>query len=161
VLIGGALVASAALSARYAPSPLRPRTYAQYKRLKKPGFTPPDPAFGVWGPVWAGLGYAAWRLWNSEPGPDRDRALAHWFAGRGLDVLWLWLGFRRRARGAMAVESLLTIANAAAGADAARRVDGTAAALCLPYLAWISFAGLLSEELWRLNDGRRGDQASA
>jgi len=154
VLIGGALAASAVLSATYAPSPLRPRTYAHYHRLEKPGFTPPDPAFGIWGPVWTGLAVAAWRLWSAEPGPERDRALAHWFAGRGLDVLWLYLGFERRQRGAMAVESLVSVGNAAAGALAARRVDGTAAALTLPYLAWISFAGLLSEELWRLNSDR-------
>jgi tryptophan-rich sensory protein len=39
--------------------------------------------------------------------------------------------------------------------DAARRVDGPSSALSAPYLAWIAFAGLLSEELWRLNRGRR------
>uniref|UniRef100_UPI001F3F12A4 tryptophan-rich sensory protein n=1 Tax=Falsiroseomonas oryziterrae TaxID=2911368 RepID=UPI001F3F12A4 len=148
-------------AAAQAPSPLRPRNHAHHRRPAEPGFAPPEAAFGIRGPASAGLAVAAWRLWNAEPGPDRARALAHWFTGGGLDSPWFWLGFERRRRGALAIESLATVANAAAGAAAARHVDVTAAALSLPDLAWIAFAGLLSEKLWRGNAARAGDQASA
>lgn len=47
------------------------------------------------------------------------------------------------------------------GALAARRMDGAAAAISLPCLGWVCFAGLLSEELWRRNEAPEADQASA
>ena len=75
----------------------------------------------------------------------------HWFGIQGLNALWMWLGFRQRERGAAAVEAGLTVVNAAAYVDAVRRVDAPAAWLAVPYLGWIGFAALLSEELWRRN----------
>ncbi len=39
----------------------------------------------------------------------------------------------------------------AATVVAFRRVDRRAAALLVPYLAWITFAAVLNFELWRLN----------
>ena len=41
--------------------------------------------------------------------------------------------------------------NAAAYVETARKVDRPAAWLAVPYAAWIGFAALLSEELWRRN----------
>jgi tryptophan-rich sensory protein len=155
LLLGGALVASAALSARWSPSPLRPRLFARYRRLRKPGFTPPDAAFAVWGPLWAMLAAAGWRLWRAPRGAARSQALAHWFGAQALNALWLWLGFARNNRGAMAIEAAGSLANAAALVGRARRVDPAAAALALPYLGWIGFAALLSEELWRRNRAHR------
>ncbi|WP_372620092.1 TspO/MBR family protein [Falsiroseomonas sp.] len=154
ILLGGALVFSAALSARYSPAPIHPRRWAYYRRLAKPAFTPPDYAFAVWGPLWLALAVAGWRLWRAPKSRARSRALLHWFAAQALNPVWLWLGFRRRNRGAMALEGAGAVANAVALADAARRTDSMAGVLSLPYLAWIGFAGLLSEELWRLNRNR-------
>ncbi len=154
--LGGALLVSGVLSALWSPAPVvNPGARRYYKRLDKPSFTPPDYAFAVWGPLWAMLATAGWRLWRAEPSQARTRALTHWFGAQALNVAWLWLGFGRRNRGAMAIEAAGTVANAAALVDSARRVDGPSALLAVPYLAWIGFAGLLSEELWRLNRGRR------
>jgi tryptophan-rich sensory protein len=152
--LGGALLASGVLSALWSPAPINPRIRRDYKRLDKPGFTPPDWAFGIWGPLWAGLAVAGWRLWRAPPGAGRSQALLHWFAAQGLNAAWLWLGFDRRQRGAMAAESVISVGNAAALAVASRRVDRTAAALTLPYLGWISFAALLSLSIWRRNPPR-------
>ena len=63
-------------------------------------------------------------------------------------------GLRQRRRGAATLEAALTTVNAVAYLDAARRVDRPAAWLAAPYAAWIGFAALLSEELWRRNRGR-------
>lgn len=154
--LGGALIASGVLSAAFSPAPvLNPDERRYYKRLAKPWFNPPDWAFGIWGPLWAMLSVAGWRLWRAKPSPARTRALGHWFGAQALNVAWLWLGFGRRNRAAMAIEAAATTANAVALVDAARRVDGPSSALSAPYLAWIAFAGLLTEELWRLNRGRR------
>lgn len=148
---GGAVLASALLSALWSPAPVNPRERRFYERLEKPGFNPPDGAFAIWGPLYAALTLSGLRVWNAPRGPGRSRALAHWLGIQGLNVLWLWLGFGRRQLGAMTAESVATIANAAAYVQAAHRLDPPAAWLAMPYLAWIGFAGLLSEELWRRN----------
>jgi translocator protein len=148
---GGAVLASGLVSARYSPAPTNPRIRWYYRRLDKPGFTPPDWAFAVWGPLYTALTVSGLRVWNAPHGRDRTRALSHWFGIQALNALWLYLGFGRRRRGAMTVEAAVTVLNAAAYVDAARRVDRTASWLAAPYTAWIGFAALLSEELWRRN----------
>lgn len=147
----GTVLASALVAGRYSPSPNHPRIRWNYKRLEKPPFNPPDKAFVVWLPLYGALTLSGWRVWNAPHGPARNRALGHWFGIQALNALWVWLGFGRRARGAATVEAVVTVANAVAYVDAARRVDRPAAALAVPYAGWIGFAALLSEELWRRN----------
>jgi tryptophan-rich sensory protein len=150
-VLGGAICASALVSAIFSPAPGNQPERRFYERLDKPAFTPPDPAFAIWGPLYAALLLSGLRIWNAPPGADRDRALAHWFGIQGLNALWLWLGFGQRRLDAMTLEGGVTVANAAAYVATADRVDRPAALLGLPYLAWIAFAALLSEELWRRN----------
>jgi len=152
LVTGGAVLASALVSAKHSPSPLQPGLWVRYKVLRKPSYTAPDWAFGgVWPPLCLLLTLSGLRVWNAPRGGAQTRALAHWFGAQGLNALRLWLGFRRRERGAMTAEAVATLANAAAYVDAARRVDRPAAATALPCAAWIGFAALLSEELWRRN----------
>lgn len=151
LLLGGAVLASGVVSALNSPAPVDAPIRRFYERLDKPSFTPPDPAFAIWGPLYAALLVSGLRVWNAPRGPDRDRALAHWCGIQGLNAAWLWLGFGQRRLGAMALEAVVTVANAAAYVEAARRVDRPAAWLGVPYVAWIAFAALLSEELWRRN----------
>lgn len=105
----------------------------------------------MWAPLYGMLTLSGLRVWVAPRGPDRTRALAHWFGAQGLNALWLWLGFRRRERGAMTAEAVATLANAAAYVEAARRVGRPAAAPGLPYAVWIGFAAELGAELWRRN----------
>jgi translocator protein len=148
---GGAVLASALLAARWSPGPGRGAIRRDYKRLEKPPFNPPDWVFGVWGPLYAALTVYGARIWNAPPSRAKTRALTHWFGIQGLNAFWMWLGFRQRQRGAAAIEAALTVVNAAAYVDEARRVDPPAAWLAAPYAGWVGFAALLSEELWRRN----------
>ena len=151
---GGAVSASALLSGLYPPPPGNRRIRRDYRRLDKPSFNPPDWVFGIWGPLFAALTVSGLRVWNAPRGTGRTRALAHWFGIQALNAIWMVIGFGWRRRGAMAAEAVVTVANAAAYLDAARRVDRTAAWLATPYLPWVAFAALLSEELWRRNRDR-------
>jgi tryptophan-rich sensory protein len=151
LVTGGAVLVSALVAARYSPSPGNGRIRRDYRRLEKPPFNPPDGAFAIWGPLFAMLTVSGLRVWNAPRGADRTRALAHWFGIQALNAIWMVLGFGWRRRGAMTIEAAATVANAGAYAVVARRVDPAAAALALPYLAWVGFAALLSEELWRRN----------
>lgn len=149
---GGAVLVSGLVAGAYTPAPANPRVRRYWNRLEKPPFQPPDWAFGIWGPLYLMLVLSGVRVWLSpRGGPARGRALAHWFGIQALDALWVYLGFGERRRGAMATEAVATVANAAAYVEAARHVDRPAAWLGVPHLAWVGFAALLSEELWRRN----------
>ncbi|WP_431272525.1 TspO/MBR family protein [Dankookia sp. P2] len=143
--LGAAVGALVAFPGAWADRP------ADYERLEKPPFNPPDAAFAIWGPLYAALTVSGARLWNARPSPARSRALAHWWGIQGLNAFWMWLGFGKRLRGAATLEAAATVVNAAAYVETARKVDPPAAWLAVPYAAWIGFAALLSEELWRRN----------
>lgn len=149
----GAVVASALVSARYSPAPVNRGVRRFYRGLEKPPFNPPDWIFGgVWPPLYLALAASGVRILTARRGPARSRAIVHWGGIQVLNAVWLWLGFGRRDLRGMTAESVVTVANAVAYVDAARRVDAPAAWLAAPYVAWVGFAALLSEELWRRND---------
>jgi tryptophan-rich sensory protein len=148
---GATVLASALLAARWSPGPGHGRIRRDYQRLEKARFNPPDWAFAIWGPLYLGLAVSGARIWNAPRSPARTRALGHWFGIQGLNAFWMWLGFNKRLRGAASIEAAATFANAALYVDAARKVDQPAAWLAAPYVPWVGFAALLSEELWRRN----------
>ena len=123
-----------------------------YRQLQKSQLNPPDAVFG---PVWTGLyalnGVSAARIYRSEFSPARTRTLALWGVQQALNAAWTPLFFdQRRPRAALADIGLLWTSIAAYLLQA-RKVDRTAAALFLPYLAWVSFAAFLNEEVVRKN----------
>ena len=75
-VVGAALGFTAVLAARNAPDPLHPGIRGWYKRLDKPGYTPPDPVFGaVWPVVETGLAIGGYRLLRRPASPARDAAV--------------------------------------------------------------------------------------
>jgi tryptophan-rich sensory protein len=155
LLVGGAVLASALIAARWSPAPVvNPSVRAEYKRLEKPPFTPPDWVFGLWGPLYAALTWSGVRLWNAPRIPGRDRALGHFLLGQALTAAWQWLGFGRRNRAAMAIEAAGAVVNAVQYVRHAAKVDRPSAWVGAVYAGWLAYAALLSEELWRRNRDR-------
>jgi len=123
-----------------------------YRTLRKSRLNPPD---GVFAPVWTtlyGLSSAsAARIYVADASTDRTRALALWGAQQALNTLWSPLFFgQRRARAAF-IDLGLLWATLAAYAKVAQRVDRPAAGLVLPYLGWVTFAGVLNGAILRKN----------
>lgn len=115
---------------------------------------PWNPPSWVFGPVWTLLylmmGLAAWLVWRERAAVGRSRALVLFGVQLVLNGLWtpiffgayplwgtaaLWLAF---------AVILAMIAAVVLTALAFRRVRGLAAALLLPYLAWILYASTLN-----------------
>lgn len=123
-----------------------------YQTLAKPDFTPAD---GVFGPVWLTLyllmALAGWRVWRKAGFTVGGPALSLFALQLGLNLLWSVLFFGMQLIGWALVEIGLLWLAIAATTLAFRRIDGLAAVLMLPYLAWVSFAALLNFEIWRLN----------
>jgi len=146
-----AIAGSTAFSAFFGARATR-RGKAWYRVIRKSSLTPPDAVFGpVWTALYALNALSAARIYRAEPSTARSASLALWALQQSLNAAWSPLFFaRRRPRAALADIGLLWTSIATYLA-VARRADRPAAALVVPYLAWVSFAGFLNEEVVRKN----------
>jgi tryptophan-rich sensory protein len=125
-----------------------------YSSLTLPALQPPGPVFGIaWTILYTLLGLAAARLWVAPPSPARRRALALFALQLLLNLAWSPLFFSAQQI-APALALIVAILLAAILATlAARRVDGLAPWLMLPYLVWLGFALMLNWRILALNPG--------
>ncbi|PCD03844.1 tryptophan-rich sensory protein [Sphingomonas spermidinifaciens] len=151
-IVAGVMSLGALLGRRNAPDPSHPNIRRWYKRLDKPAFTPPNPVFGaVWPIVESGLAIGGYRLLRRRPSEGRNLGVALWLLNTGMIGGWTELFFRKRELGASALASGAMIATGAGYVAAAAKVDRPAAALGLPFVAWLGFATLLAEQVWQRN----------
>jgi tryptophan-rich sensory protein len=123
-----------------------------YRRLRKPGFTPPAWVFGpAWTVLYGLMTWSAWRVWNRPAGPSRSWALLLWGMQLGFNALWSPLFFREHRQRAALVDLAALGASLASYTAVTSNVDRSAAWMMAPYLAWVGFAGALNEEIVRLN----------
>lgn len=125
---------------------------AWYASIEKPSWNPPNWIFGpVWTTLYIVIGIAAWRLWKCGA-LARDRVLATALVAQWvLNFAWSGFFFGMRAPGAALVEIACLLALIALVIARGWRQDRVAAALLVPYLAWVGFATALNAALWRLN----------
>ena len=153
LLATGIVLAAAIAGSRYRPTPDQPGNAAWYKGLDKPTYRPSGPTIGVAWTVLDGLlAYAGTRMLTAPPSPARTTALAGWgTAVAGIPVYQILMFGRHRLGPALgAVAGMLAGTLTAVGAAAT--FDRRAAGAMAPLVAWLGFAGLLQEELWRRND---------
>ena len=147
-LTAGAVAISALVARANAPTPGRPEIKRAHDDLPQPGFTPPRAAFSIiWPPLFLALTLSGLRIWNAPKSPARTQALTLWATVQALNGIWMALGPRRL--GGQLAAAVASLGTSAAYAWRARQVDAPAANLVAPYLGWISFANVLTEEVWR------------
>jgi translocator protein len=122
-----------------------------YRRLDKPGWEPPDAAFApVWTTLYLLMGVAVVLARRADPGRS-PRTEAIFGLQLALNLGWSVAFFGRRdpAAGLVVIVPLwAAIVATIAEFWGTRRL---AAALLVPYLAWVTFATLLNAEIWRRN----------
>ena len=159
-IVAGVLGVSAVVGRRNAPDPSHPRIRRWYKRLDKPSFTPPDAVFGaVWPVLETGLAVGGYRLLRQPVNRTRNTAVALWLLNTGMIGAWTEIFFRKRELEVSAIVSGAMIASGAAYVGAAAKVDRTAAATAVPFVAWLGFATLLAERSWERNRSDGPDRA--
>lgn len=123
-----------------------------YRALAKPSWQPPDWAFGpAWTLIYLVSGAAIVRVAVRAAGRERTRWLAALAANGVLNVLWSALFFKLRRPDWALAEVVLLWASILLLVLLARRHDALSALLLLPYLAWVTFAGILNLAVVRLN----------
>lgn len=120
-----------------------------YAGLAKPGFVPPNWAFPLaWTILYTLIAIAGWRTFRRKP---RGKAMLAWAAQMALNFAWSPVMFTMHQIGAALVIliALLVAIVTYIGLELSR--DRLAAALFVPYAAWVAFAGVLNAAIWRLN----------
>jgi tryptophan-rich sensory protein len=150
-ITAGAVAVSALIARRDRPGdPELTYDDSDDEALAPHGFKPPRAAFSmIWPPLFMALTLSGLRIWNAPRSPARTQALTLWGVVQALNVTWMALGPRRL--GGHLATAVASLGTAAAYAWRARQVDAPAAGMVAPYVGWIGFANVLSEELWRRN----------
>ncbi|MGB3247163.1 MAG: TspO/MBR family protein [Sulfitobacter sp.] len=120
-----------------------------YESLNKPSWTPPNWVFPVmWTTIYILIAFAAARVAGM---PGSAYAMAFWAAQIAFNALWTPIFFGlRRLKGALIVMVFLWLS--VLGCFVTHwQLDIWAGLAMLPYLAWVSVAGLLNLSVARLN----------
>lgn len=124
-----------------------------YPLLNKPSFNPPNWLFGpVWTVLYLLMGIAIFMvLSDNSDNRYRRHASISFIAQLFLNLYWSFLFFyiKMPSLAFWALISLLSMI--IVNAYYFYQVRNSAAYLCIPYIAWICFAGLLNYFIWQLN----------
>lgn len=123
-----------------------------YGQLERPSWAPPGWLFGpVWSALYALMAFSAWSVWRARGFAGSRGALVLFVAQLAVNALWSWLFFVWH-RGALAFADVLLLwCMIAATVVSFWRISRLAAALLLPYWAWVTFASALTFSVWKRN----------
>ncbi len=122
-----------------------------YADLIKPAFIPPNALYGaIWIVLYALMSIAVYLI-VKKGGKETKFILAVFAVQLFFNALWsvIFFGFKEPALacGVMVVLWYLIAYNV----WSFYKINKTAGLLLTPYLAWVSFAGLLNYAIWQLN----------
>lgn len=123
-----------------------------FEMLVKPAIYPPGWLFGVvWTILYTMMGFALALVLASDRKEHRKPALIMFAVQLAVNLLWspIFFGLHLIAIGFFWIVLLLVLVIATIAYFA--RVSRLAAALLVPYLAWVCFATLLNQQFWQLN----------
>jgi translocator protein len=130
------------------------RNRAWYHALDRPRYAVPDAVFGpAWALLYANQAVAAWLVWRGDARRAEFDvpALSSYGVQLGLNLAWTFLFFGLRRPGLALIEiCVLWVTIAVTIRDFARK-HRFAAALLVPYLAWVTYAVALNAGLWWRN----------
>ncbi len=125
-----------------------------YAALSKPSWNPPNWVFGpVWTTLYVMMGVAAALAWPGRATRAGRVGFLLFGLQLALNALWSWIFFRWHRLDLAFVELTVLWVTILGTIIAFRRIRPLAGHLLLPYLAWVTFAGVLNFAIARLNPG--------
>ena len=125
-----------------------------YPTLVKPSFNPPNWIFApVWTSLYVMMGVAAGFIWNQITTQKSavTKALQFFIIQLVLNALWSYLFFGLHNLMLATIEVVLLWLMIFETYSQFAKINKTASYLMLPYLAWVSFASVLTASIWWLN----------
>ncbi|GAA4821260.1 tryptophan-rich sensory protein [Marinicella pacifica] len=148
-LIGWLLISFAA-SAVGAVASIQAQSF--YGELTQPSWAPPGWVFGpVWTTLFALMGVAAWLVWREGGCRKNKTSLSLFLVQLVVNALWSWLFFAWHLGAYALIDLIVLWLLIIATLVAFWRVKALAGVLLVPYLLWVSFAGILNYTVWQLN----------
>lgn len=127
---------------------------AWYAALAKPAATPPDWVFPlVWSLLYVLIGLALAMILNARGARGRGLAVMLFAAGFALALAWQPVFFGAHQVGTALLVILGMLVLGIATTLAFGRIRRGAAWLMVPYLVWVSMAGVLTWQVDRMNPG--------
>ena len=129
------------------------RIPAWYRQLTFPPWKPPNWLFGpAWTVIFGLIVASAALSWRDAPDDAARTLIVSLFAVNAvLNIAWSGLFFALRRPDWAFLEVLALWLSILALVIVTGRVSSTASMFLLPYLAWVSFAGMLNRAIVRLN----------
>lgn len=129
-----------------------PEINGWYRSIAKPSWNPPDAIFGpVWTTLYVLMAFATWLVWKPAGVRAAAAPLTLFAVQLFLNCAWSWIFFGMHQPGWAFVEIVTLWIAISATMVAYFRRSRIAGWLLVPYLAWVSFAGVLNFTIWRLN----------
>ncbi|MFF4877699.1 TspO/MBR family protein [Micromonospora sp. NPDC000668] len=124
-------------------------TTEEYASLRQPSWAPPSWLFGpAWSLLYALIAVAGWLVWRRV---GFSPPLWAWTAQLVLNAIWTPLFFGAGQYGLAFAEIVAMWLAIGLTVVLFARASRVAAALLLPYWAWVTFAAALNLSIWRLN----------
>jgi translocator protein len=122
---------------------------AEYQQLRQPGWAPPSWLFGpVWTVLYALIAVSGWLVWQRT---GFGAALRVYAVQLLLNAVWTPLFFGAGQYGLAFADIVVLWLLIGVTVLMFRRISRPAAALLLPYWAWVTFAAALNLSIWVLN----------
>jgi len=126
-----------------------------YPTLVKPIFNPPNCVFApVWTMLYIFMGIAAGLIWNEIDSKQKEVkiALQYFILQLGLNALWSYLFFSLHNLLLASIEIGLLLLVIFECYKLFKPINPIAAKLFIPYIAWVSFATILTFSIYYLNN---------
>ncbi|SDZ98383.1 TspO/MBR family protein [Pedobacter hartonius] len=124
-----------------------------YPGIAKPSFNPPNWLFGpVWSTLFIIIGIAAYFVWTKRSRiVHLPRTIAVYFIQLILNLGWSFLFFYDHLIGAALIEIIALLIVILINGLVFYKIDKTAGLLFIPYFMWVSFATVLTYNIFILN----------
>ena len=123
-----------------------------YEHLAKPWWRPPNWLFGpAWTVLYICIAVSGWLVWRQVGITGAPGAFAVYAVQLLLNAGWSAFSFGLRRLDLAFGELILLWLSIAANIAVFAPISSAAAILLMPYLAWVSFAGVLNFTLWQMN----------
>ena len=125
-----------------------------YPTLIKPIFNPPNWIFApVWTSLYIMMGVAGGLVWNKLDGNETlvKKAFLFFIIQLALNALWSLIFFKLHNLLLASIEVVLLLLMIFETYTQFKKIDKIAGLLLIPYLAWVSFATILTISIWYLN----------
>ena len=124
-----------------------------YNELIKPSFNPPNWIFGVvWPTLFLLMGVAVFLVWKKGLNKKEEKfAIALLYFQLFVNCLWSFIFFNLKNPGIALTELVSLWFAILATLIAFWQISKPAGYLMLPYIIWVTFAGVLNYSIWDLN----------